>query len=56
MGSVNNLPELTFDHNEIVEGALSFKKELNHKMSSFLLPKTSLFLNFKNYMDVLNKN
>lgn len=54
---VNNLPELTFDHNEIVEGALSFlKKELNHEMSSFLLPKNFTIPQLqKLYEDVLNK-
>lgn len=38
--SVHNIPELTFDHNEIFNTAIHFlKKELNHQMSSILLPK-----------------
>jgi hypothetical protein len=38
--SVHNIPELTFDHNEILNTAINFlKKELNHQMSSILLPK-----------------
>lgn len=38
--SVLNIPELTFDHNEILNTAIQFlKKELNHQMTSVLLPK-----------------
>ena len=38
--SVHNIPELTFDHNEILNTAIHFlKKELDHHMSSILLPK-----------------
>ena len=38
--SVHKIPELTFDHNEILNTAINFlKKELNHQMSSILLPK-----------------
>jgi 8-oxo-dGTP diphosphatase len=55
--SVNKIPELTFDHNEIVESALAFlKKELNHEMSSILLPKNFTLPQLqKLYEDVLDK-
>lgn len=55
--SVNKIPELTFDHNEIVASALSFlKKELNHEMSSILLPKNFTLPQLqKLYEDVLDK-
>jgi len=55
--SINNIPELTFDHNQIVNTALEFlKKELNHQMSSILLPKNFTLPQLqKLYEDVLDK-
>lgn len=54
---VKDIPELTFDHNDIVNSALKFlKNELNHEMSSFLLPKDFTIPQLqKLYEDVLNK-
>ena len=54
---VKDIPELTFDHNDIVDSALKFlKNELNHEMSSFLLPKDFTIPQLqKLYEDVLNK-
>ena len=54
---VKDIPELTFDHNDIVNSALNFlKNELNHEMSSFLLPKDFTIPQLqKLYEDVLNK-
>jgi len=55
--SISEIPELTFDHNQIVDAALEFmKKELNHKMSSILLPKNFTLPQLqKLYEDVLDK-
>ena len=55
--AVKDIPELTFDHNDIVDSALKFlKNELNHEMSSFLLPKDFTIPQLqKLYEDVLNK-
>ena len=54
---VKDIPELTFDHNDIVNSALRFlKDQLNHEMSSFLLPKDFTIPQLqKLYEDVLNK-
>ncbi len=55
--SINEIPDLTFDHNQIVDAAMEFmKKELNHKMSSILLPKNFTLPQLqKLYEDVLDK-
>tara|TARA_B100001093_G_C26755557_1_gene983213 strand:- start:244 stop:939 length:696 start_codon:yes stop_codon:yes gene_type:complete len=55
--SVNNIPELTFDHNEILNTGIKFlKKELNHQMSSILLPKNFTIPQLqKLHENVLNK-
>jgi len=55
--SINEIPDLTFDHNQIVDAAMEFmKKELDHKMSSILLPKNFTLPQLqKLYEDVLDK-
>ncbi len=55
--SIHDIPELTFDHNEIVEHAITYlKKELNDEMSSILLPKNFTFNELqKLYETVLDK-
>ena len=55
--SIDEIPELTFDHNQIIEEALKFlKKELNYKMSSILLPKNFTMPQLqKLYEEILNK-
>tara|TARA_B100000780_G_scaffold275797_1_gene243158 strand:- start:1376 stop:2125 length:750 start_codon:yes stop_codon:yes gene_type:complete len=54
---IDEVPQLAFDHNEIVEKALEFlKKELNHQMSSILLPKNFTLPQFqKLHEDILDK-
>ena len=54
---VNDIPELAFDHNNIVEEALIYlKKELNHELSSILLPKNFTLPQLqKLYEDILKK-
>jgi len=55
--SIDEIPELTFDHNQIIEEALKFlKKELNYKMSSILLPKNFTMPQLqKLHEEILNK-
>jgi len=55
--SVDDIPDLAFDHNEIIDEALKFlKKEMNHKMSSVLLPKNFTIPQLqKLHEDVLDK-
>ena len=54
---VNDIPELAFDHNNIVEEALRYlKKELNHELTSILLPKNFTLPQLqKLYEDILGK-
>ena len=54
---INEIPQLAFDHNQIVDTALEFlKKELNHQMSSILLPKNFTLPQLqKLHEDVLDK-
>ena len=54
---VNDIPELAFDHNIIVVEALKYlKKELNHELSSILLPKNFTLPQLqKLYEDILGK-
>ena len=54
---VNEIPQLAFDHNQIVDTALEFlKKELNHQMSSILLPKNFTLPQFqKLHEEILDK-
>jgi 8-oxo-dGTP diphosphatase len=38
--NVSEIPQLTFDHNKIIDSAFEFlRKEMNHELSSILLPK-----------------
>lgn len=55
--SIDEIPELTFDHNQIIDEALNFlKKELDYKMSSILLPKNFTMPQLqKLHEEVLNK-
>lgn len=55
--SIHDIPELTFDHNEIVQHAITYlRKELNDEMSSILLPKNFTFKELqKLYETVLDK-
>ena len=55
--NIDDIPDLAFDHNEIINGALKFlKKEMNHKMTSVLLPKNFTIPQLqKLYEDVLDK-
>ncbi len=54
---VSDIPQLAFDHNTIVDSALNYlKKELNHEMSSILLPKNFTLPQLqKLYEDILGK-
>jgi len=54
---VSEIPQLAFDHNQIVDTALEFlKKELNHQMSSILLPKNFTLPQLqKLHEDILDK-
>ena len=54
---VNDIPELAFDHNNIVDKALKYlKKEMNHELSSVLLPKNFTLPQLqKLYEDILGK-
>ena len=54
---VNDIPELAFDHNNIVDEALKYlKQELNHELSSVLLPKNFTLPQLqKLYEDILEK-
>ena len=54
---VSDIPQLAFDHNSIVDSALNYlKKELNHEMSSILLPKNFTLPQLqKLYEDILGK-
>ena len=54
---LNEIPDLTFDHNKIIDSALDFlKNQLDHKMSSCLLPENFTIPQLqKLYEDVLNK-
>ena len=51
------MPELAFDHKNIVVEALKYlKKELNHELSSILLPKNFTLPQLqKLYEDILGK-
>ena len=50
---VNDIPELAFDHNNIVLEALKYlKKELNHELSSILLPKNFTLPQLQNCMKI----
>lgn len=55
--SIDDVPELTFDHNQIIDEALNFlKKELDYKMSSILLPKNFTMPQLqKLHEEILNK-
>jgi 8-oxo-dGTP diphosphatase len=55
--SINEIPQLAFDHNQIVDTALGFlKKELNHQISSILLPKNFTLPQLqKLHEDILDK-
>lgn len=54
---VSDIPELAFDHKTIVEEALVYlKKELNHELTSILLPKNFTLPQLqKLYEDILGK-
>ncbi len=54
---INEVPQLTFDHNDIIQTAFAFlKKELNHEISSILLPKNFTLPQLQSlYESVLNK-
>ena len=54
---LNEIPNLTFDHNKIIDSALIFlQKELDYKMSSCLLPENFTIPQLqKLHEDVLNK-
>ena len=50
---VNDIPDLAFDHNNIVEEALKYlKKELNHELSQYYFLKILLYLSYKNCMKI----
>lgn len=55
--NINQVPNLQFDHNEILNTAKDFlKKELNHQMSSVLLPKNFTLPQLqKLYEEILDK-